>query len=111
MTGGISERGDERGRRPRPPINAGVRRVFKPTMRARLVTANLSVFPVAGFGAWMRLLESQLRGVFIIDIERNEDERGFFARTHCDDEFAAHRLHASFVEESISYNRRQGTVG
>ncbi len=35
----------------------------------------------------MVFLETKLKGVYIIEVEKMEDERGFFARTFCQDEF------------------------
>jgi len=49
-------------------------------------------------------------GAASIRIERKADARGFFARTFCIDEFAAHGLPVEFVQASISYNERRGTV-
>lgn len=51
-----------------------------------------------------------LEGAFLIDIEPKEDERGFFARTWCQHEFAARGLDTGIAQESISYNRFRGTV-
>jgi dTDP-4-dehydrorhamnose 3,5-epimerase len=51
-----------------------------------------------------------LPGVFAIEIEAHADERGFFARTICTDEFAAHGLVGQFVQHSISFNPRVGTL-
>jgi dTDP-4-dehydrorhamnose 3,5-epimerase len=47
---------------------------------------------------------------FIIDIEPYEDYRGVFARTVCRDEFKENGLHADFVQQSISFNPKPGTV-
>jgi dTDP-4-dehydrorhamnose 3,5-epimerase len=49
-------------------------------------------------------------GAASIRIESRADARGFFARTFCTEEFAAHGLPAEFVQASISYNERCGTV-
>src|SRR4029453_8591445 len=49
-------------------------------------------------------------GVVVIELERHEDERGFFARSFCADEFAAHGLSACVAQCNISFNRRRGTV-
>lgn len=46
----------------------------------------------------------------MIDLERLEDERGFFARTFCIDEFQAHGLNARLMQCSISFNRLRGTL-
>ena len=54
--------------------------------------------------------ETQLHGAFIIDPERREDERGFFARTFCSREFAAHNLDQTFVQCNVSFNLRKGTL-
>lgn len=49
-------------------------------------------------------------GAAVIETERVEDERGFFARTFCAREFAAHGLSPRVVQCSISFNQRRGTV-
>ena len=54
--------------------------------------------------------ETPLAGAYVIDIERLEDERGFFARTWCQREFEEHGLDPRLVQCSISYNERQGTL-
>lgn len=46
----------------------------------------------------------------IIDIEKFEDLRGTFARTVCRDEFEKNGLNANFVQQSISFNPRSGTL-
>jgi dTDP-4-dehydrorhamnose 3,5-epimerase len=58
----------------------------------------------------MRFTETPLAGAFIVDIEPQADERGFFARSWCDDEFARHGLDARMAQCNISFNRRRGTV-
>jgi dTDP-4-dehydrorhamnose 3,5-epimerase len=58
----------------------------------------------------MIFLTTRLDGAWLIDIERKEDERGFFARTWCRKELAAQDLDAEIVQESVSYNRNRGTV-
>jgi dTDP-4-dehydrorhamnose 3,5-epimerase len=58
----------------------------------------------------MRFTETALEGAFIIDIERREDERGFFARTFCTREFEAHGLKPTFVQCHTSLNHRAGTL-
>jgi dTDP-4-dehydrorhamnose 3,5-epimerase len=49
-------------------------------------------------------------GAWRIEIEPAEDERGRFARTFSAVEFAAHGLASSFVQTSLSTNRRRGTL-
>ena len=54
--------------------------------------------------------ETKLQGVFIIELERLEDERGFFARTWCYDEFEAHGFNPHLVQCNVSFNRKAGTL-
>jgi dTDP-4-dehydrorhamnose 3,5-epimerase len=54
--------------------------------------------------------ELPLGGAFLIEPERKEDERGFFARAWCREEFAAHGMHCDWAQFNISYNRRRGTL-
>jgi dTDP-4-dehydrorhamnose 3,5-epimerase len=58
----------------------------------------------------MIFTETKLKGAFIIEPERLEDERGFFARTWCQQEFEAHGLNPRLVQCSISFNKRRGTL-
>ena len=53
---------------------------------------------------------TQLEGAWLIDIEPREDERGFFARIWCREELAAQGLDTEIAQESVSYNRRRGTL-
>jgi dTDP-4-dehydrorhamnose 3,5-epimerase len=54
--------------------------------------------------------ELSLPGAFLIEPERREDERGFFARTWCRREFAEHSLNPNLAQCNISFNRRRGTL-
>jgi dTDP-4-dehydrorhamnose 3,5-epimerase len=54
--------------------------------------------------------ELSLKGSFLIDLEKREDERGFFARTFCKHEFEANGLPTEFVQCNISFNKRKGTL-
>jgi len=54
--------------------------------------------------------ETKLPGVFEIDLEAKLDERGFFARTWCQKEFATHGLNTKLVQCSVSFNTRKGTL-
>jgi len=58
----------------------------------------------------MIFTETKLNGAFVIEPERLEDERGFFARTWCQREFAAHGLRPKWVQCNISFNRKKGTL-
>jgi dTDP-4-dehydrorhamnose 3,5-epimerase len=54
--------------------------------------------------------QTKLPGVFEIRIERMTDERGFFARSWCREEFEAHGLNPSLVQCNISVSKRKGTL-
>jgi dTDP-4-dehydrorhamnose 3,5-epimerase len=58
----------------------------------------------------MQFRETAIRGVFVIEPERKEDERGFFARTWCPTELAEHGLDGELAHGSVSFNTRAGTV-
>jgi dTDP-4-dehydrorhamnose 3,5-epimerase len=58
----------------------------------------------------MIFTETELKGAFVIDVERLEDERGFFARTWCRQEFETHGLNQSLAQCNISFNRKRGTL-
>lgn len=58
----------------------------------------------------MHIRDTPISGCFLVDIEPRADERGFFARTHCEEEFAARDLVGRFRQSSISFNARSGTV-
>ena len=53
---------------------------------------------------------TKLSGAFIIDIERREDERGFFARAFCQREFAEHGLKPLIAQANLAYNKAKGTL-
>jgi dTDP-4-dehydrorhamnose 3,5-epimerase len=54
--------------------------------------------------------ETPLNGAYIIELERRVDERGFFARSWCQHEFAERGLNANLVQCNISFNTRRGTL-
>ena len=58
----------------------------------------------------MRFIETPLEGAFVIEPERFEDERGFFARTWCQREFITHGLNPNLVQCNISFNHHSGTL-
>lgn len=61
-------------------------------------------------GARLKFIATPLSGAYVIDLDRHEDERGFFARTICTEEFAAHGLNGQFVQHSVSWNPHAGTL-
>jgi dTDP-4-dehydrorhamnose 3,5-epimerase len=58
----------------------------------------------------MIFTESPLPGAFLVDMAPIADERGFFARAYCDQEFAAKGLSTELRQCSVSYNTREGTL-
>ncbi len=58
----------------------------------------------------MRFVETGLAGAWLVDLEERVDERGFFARSFCEREFAKHGLAPRFVQCNVSWNRRAGTL-
>lgn len=58
----------------------------------------------------MIFTDTKLQGAVIIDPELLEDERGFFARTWCQREFAARGLNSRLVQCSISFSKKRGTL-
>jgi dTDP-4-dehydrorhamnose 3,5-epimerase len=58
----------------------------------------------------MKFIATGLEPSAIVVMERREDERGFFARVWCEQEFAAHGLDVSWVQMNMSKSRRGGTI-
>ena len=58
----------------------------------------------------MKFSPTVLAGACIIDIEPVPDERGFFARSWCREEFARHGLNPDLAQCSISFNKKRGTL-
>lgn len=54
--------------------------------------------------------ETHLKGAFILDIERREDNRGFFARAFCQKEFADHGLKSVIAQANVAFNKKKGTL-
>jgi len=53
---------------------------------------------------------TELEGAFIIEPEKIEDQRGFFARGYCDKEFDAYGLNSKWVQCNISFNKIRSTL-
>jgi dTDP-4-dehydrorhamnose 3,5-epimerase len=58
----------------------------------------------------VKFQESPLAGAYTIEMDRLEDERGFFARSYSAEEFAARGLPAAMPQSSVSFNARRGTL-
>jgi dTDP-4-dehydrorhamnose 3,5-epimerase len=58
----------------------------------------------------MVFTETKLKGAMVIDIERREDSRGFFARGFCQREFEQHGLKPTIAQGNIAFNHFKGTL-
>jgi dTDP-4-dehydrorhamnose 3,5-epimerase len=58
----------------------------------------------------MIFTETKLKGAYIIDVKRIEDERGFFGRSYCQHEFETFGLNTNAVQANVSYNKKKGTL-
>lgn len=51
-----------------------------------------------------------LKGAFVIDLEKRTDERGFFSRTYCAEEFKKHGLAESMPQSNMSFSKQKNTL-
>ena len=58
----------------------------------------------------MKFSRTTLEGLWLIDLELREDERGFFARTYCDQEFSAHGLNTRWPQCNLSHTKSRGMI-
>jgi dTDP-4-dehydrorhamnose 3,5-epimerase len=58
----------------------------------------------------MKFEATPLAGAFLLELDRIEDDRGFFARTFCAEEFARRGLAARIAQTSIAFNEKKGTL-
>jgi dTDP-4-dehydrorhamnose 3,5-epimerase len=58
----------------------------------------------------MIFTETKLKGAFTIDLDRKTDERGFFARAFCQNEFREHGLKPIIAQANIASNAKRGTL-
>lgn len=58
----------------------------------------------------MKFNATPLRGSYIIDLDKREDERGFFARLFCTEEFSKYALETRFVQVNNSLSQEKGTL-
>jgi len=58
----------------------------------------------------MIIRQTEIPDTYLIELERIEDHRGFFARTFCSSELRAQGLTAEIAQASISYNHLKGTL-
>ncbi len=58
----------------------------------------------------MIFTETKLKGAYRIDLDMRKDDRGFFARSFCQQEFAAHGLRTVIAQSNVSFNAKRGTL-
>ncbi|MCK5081622.1 MAG: dTDP-4-dehydrorhamnose 3,5-epimerase [Candidatus Omnitrophica bacterium] len=58
----------------------------------------------------MKFIETKLKGAFVIEAEPRVDQRGFFARTYCLNEFKKHGLTEPVNQYNKSYSAQKGTI-
>jgi dTDP-4-dehydrorhamnose 3,5-epimerase len=58
----------------------------------------------------MHFTETEIPGAYVVELDKREDERGFFARGWCRKEFRQHGLADIVSQVNISYNRHQHTM-
>ena len=58
----------------------------------------------------MRFIPLSLQGAYLIEPEKHEDDRGFFSRIFCVEEFSKFKLESNLNQGSLSYNKKKGTL-
>jgi dTDP-4-dehydrorhamnose 3,5-epimerase len=58
----------------------------------------------------VNFVPTELSGSYILEIEPVQDERGFFSRLWCRKQFQDFGLHSHFEQQSLSFNRKRGTL-
>lgn len=58
----------------------------------------------------MRFVPTPIPGAYLVELEKREDDRGFFARVFCEQEFAAAGLETRFIQINNSLSRDEGTL-
>ncbi len=58
----------------------------------------------------MIFTETRLKGAYTITIETNDDERGYFRRMYCKEEFAKHGIDFSIAQSNIGCNKKRATL-
>ena len=58
----------------------------------------------------MEFKGTEIAGLYTIDLKKLEDERGFFARAFCKEEFDSMGLESNVVQANMSFNKAAGTI-
>ncbi|MDC1359602.1 dTDP-4-dehydrorhamnose 3,5-epimerase [Gammaproteobacteria bacterium] len=58
----------------------------------------------------MKFTETKLKGAYVVDLSKIDDERGFFARAFCTDHFSSMDLAPNIAQVNMSFNKSKGTL-
>ena len=58
----------------------------------------------------MKFSKTSLPGVWLVELELREDERGFLARTFCENEFADHGLNTRWPQCNLTLTKKRGML-
>jgi dTDP-4-dehydrorhamnose 3,5-epimerase len=58
----------------------------------------------------MKFIKTEIDGAYVIELDKIGDDRGFFARVWCKDEFRKLELNCNFVQANRSFSRDKGTI-
>ncbi|WP_041825726.1 dTDP-4-dehydrorhamnose 3,5-epimerase [Laribacter hongkongensis] len=58
----------------------------------------------------MILNETPISGIWLVDLAPLRDERGFFARTYCQEIFKSYGIESNWVQANVSFNAQTGTL-
>lgn len=58
----------------------------------------------------MKFIETELRGAFIVETEKISDDRGFFARIWCKNEYERHGLESNILQSNVGFSVHRGTL-
>ena len=58
----------------------------------------------------MIFTKTKIEGAYLLDVKQIKDERGFFGRSYCQNEFEQYGLNTSAVQANVSFNLKKGTL-
>ncbi|NIC04410.1 dTDP-4-dehydrorhamnose 3,5-epimerase [Billgrantia bachuensis] len=58
----------------------------------------------------MKFIQTDLKDAYLVELEPRGDDRGFFARTMCREEFSAIGIESDFVQQNTSFSAQRGTL-
>lgn len=58
----------------------------------------------------MLFTETTIKNMYVIDLDKKYDERGYFARTFCINEFEEHGIKFSPIQSNMSFSKKKGTL-